>query len=156
MPRGEKATNTGVKRHRARKLAEGMMRQGAPRAAANEVAAAAMDREYSSKRSGNARKAKQSFDEEAHDSRSGQLKTKLTTKNPAVSGASKPSVAANADPGKRSVRRTGRAGAAASGRRPRAASDPATRPSAKQSTLGRRPPRPRKAAGAKRRSGREV
>src|SRR5215207_1273407 len=156
MPRGEKATNTGNKRPRARKIAESMMRRGATRAAANTTANAAMDREYSPARSGNARRAKSSFDEEAHDSRSGQRKTNLTTKEPAVSGARKPNTAAKPDSSKRRVKQSGRAGGAASGRRPRPAADPATRASSGQSTAGRRPPRPRKAAGAKRRSGREV
>jgi hypothetical protein len=157
MPRGEKAGNPGVKPHRARRIAEGMRRQGATRAAANLVAVAAMDREYAPKRSGNARKAKHSFDEEAHDSRSGQRKTNLATKNPARAGARKVSVATKGEASKRSVKATGRTGAASTGRRARAAGDPSTRgASARQSTIGRRPPRPRKAAGARRRSGREV
>jgi len=67
MPRGEKAGNSSIKPHRARKIAEGMMRRGATRAAASQIATGLMDREYSSKRSGNPRKAKRSFDEEAHD-----------------------------------------------------------------------------------------
>ena len=146
-----------VKPHRARRIAEGMRRRGATRAAANLTAVAAMDREYSPKRSGNARKAKHSFDEEAHDSRSGQRKTNLTTKEPRRAGARKVSVATKGEASKRSVKATGRTGAASTGRRARAAGDPSTRgASARQSTIGRRPPRPRKAAGARRRSGREV
>ena len=103
MPRGEKSTNTGNKRPRARKIAESMRRRGATRAAANQTANAMMDREYSPKRSGNARKAKHSFDVEAHDSRTGQRKTNLTTKDPAASGARKPSSAARAGSGKRAA-----------------------------------------------------
>jgi hypothetical protein len=157
MPRGEKAGNTGNKPHRARKIAEGMRRSGATRAAANLTANAAMDREYAPKRSGNPRRAKHSFDEEAHDSRSGQRKTNLRTKDPAVSGARKLSSANKPRSGKRGVKDTGRTDGAATGRKPRAAGDPATRKaSGKQSTVGKRPPRPRKAAGARRRSGREV
>jgi hypothetical protein len=156
MPRGEKATNTGNKRPRARKIAESMMRRGATRASANTIANAAMDREYSRVRTGNARKARSSFDEEAHDSRSGQRKTNLTTKAPAVSGAGKPGTARRPDSSKRTVKQSGRAGGTASGRRPRPSADPATGASARQSTAARRPPRPRKAAGAKRRSGREI
>jgi hypothetical protein len=115
-----------------------------------------MDREYAPKRAGNARKAKPAFDEEAHDSRSGQRKTNLTTKNPAVSGARKPSSANKPGSTKRGVKATGRPGGAGAGRKPRAAADPATRRArSTQSTAGTRPPRPRKAAGAKRRSGRE-
>jgi hypothetical protein len=133
MPRGEKATNPAVKPHRARKIAESMRRRGATRAAANEIATAAMDREYSRKRTGNARKAKQSFDEEAHDSRSGQRKTNLTTKRgAAVSGASKPGIAKKPPSSKRDTKRTGRGGAAVSARKPRS------------SAAGKRPPRPRK------------
>jgi hypothetical protein len=121
MPRGEKATNPGVKPHRARKIAQGMRRRGATRAAANTIAHAAMDREYAPKDSGNARKAKHSFDEEAHDSRSGQRKTNLTTKNAAVSGARKLSKANKPGSSKRSVKKTGGGGRAAAARRPRAA-----------------------------------
>ena len=131
MPRGEKATNTGNKRPRARKIAESMRRRGATRAAANLVANAAMDREYSSKRTGNARKAKRAVDEEAHDSRSGQRKTNLTTKNPAVSGARKPSSAARAGTSKRLARAPGRTGKPTGGRKPRSA------------VTGTRAPRPR-------------
>jgi hypothetical protein len=146
MPRGEKATNAGVKPHRARKIAQNMMRQGATRAAANKIAVAAMDREYSSKRSGNPRKAKQSFDEEAHDSRSGQRKTNLTTKNPSVSGARKPGAARKPDSNKRDTKATGFGGKAATGRRPRAAGSASTRhASSRQSTTGKRPPKPRAA-----------
>lgn len=151
MPRGEKSGNPAVKPHRARRIAEGMMRRGATRAAANETAAAAMDREYAPKRAGDPRKAKQAFDEDARDSRSGQRKTNLTTrKRRAVSGASKPAAAKKPAANKRNVKATARAGGAVSGRRPRAASDPATRNAgARQSTTGKRPPKPRTAAGAK-------
>ena len=154
MPRGEKATNPAVKPHRARKIAESMRRRGATRAAANLTANAAMDREYSSKRTGNARKAKRAFDEEAHDSRSGQRKTNLTTKRgAAVSGASKPGIAKKPPSSKRDTKRTGRGGAAASGRRPRAAGSATTRSaSARQSTAGKRPPRPRKAGVSRQRA----
>jgi hypothetical protein len=154
MPRGEKATNPAVKPHRARKIAQSMIRRGATRAAANRIANAAMDREYSSKRTGNPRKAKQSFDEEAHDSRTGQRKTNLTTKRgAAVSGASKPGIAKKPPSSKRDTKATGRGGAAASGRRPRASADPATRHAgARQSTVGRRPPKPRKAGVSRQRA----
>jgi hypothetical protein len=146
MPRGEKAGNTGVKPHRARKIAQSMRRQGATRAAANQIATTAMDREYAPKKSGNPRKAKKAFDEEAHDSRSGQRKTNLTTKKgAAVSGASKPSRARKAPTTKGGVRQTGRSGKSAPARRPRAAKKPATRASARQSAVGTRPPQPRKA-----------
>ena len=67
MPRGDKSGNTGVKPQRARKLAESLRRRGATRAAANKVATAAMDREYSRKKTGNARKASRSTDVDAHD-----------------------------------------------------------------------------------------
>jgi hypothetical protein len=150
MPRGDKATNPAVKPHRTRKIAERMMRRGATRAAANGIANAAMDREYSSNRTGNARKAKKAFDEEAHDSRSGQRKTNLTTRRgAAVSGASKPRIAKKPPSNKRDTKRTGRGGAAVSGRRPRASADSATRHAgSRQSTVGKRPPRPRKAGVA--------
>ena len=142
MPRGEKAGNTGVKPHRARKIAESLRRRGATRKAANEIATAAMNREYSPKRSGNPRKAKHSFDEEAHDSRTGQRKTNLTTKRAAVSGARKPSRAANAAATKRNTKLSD----AAAGRRPRASAGPGTRKaSSRQSTVGKRPTGPRKA-----------
>jgi len=157
MPRGEKAGNPSIKRHRARKIAPGMRKQGATRAAANLAAVAAMDREYAPRSSGNARKAKHAVDEEARDSRTGQRKTNLTTKDRLRSGARKVSVANRGAAAGRSVKATGRTGAAATGRRARASGDAATRgASARQSTTGRRPPRPRKAAGARRRSGREV
>jgi hypothetical protein len=73
MPRGEKSGNPKVKHHRATRIAEGMMRQGATRAEANRIATAAMDREYA--RDGVAR------DSEAHDPRTGQRNTNLTTAN---------------------------------------------------------------------------
>ena len=147
MPRGDKSGNSGVKPHRAGRIAEGMRRQGTTRAAANQTANAAMDREYAPRKSGNAGRAKVAFDEEAHDSRSGQRKTNLTTKE----GSSKPSTARKPSSTKRDVKATGRSGKAAPARKPRTASDPATRqPSAKQSTVGTRPPRPRAPAGTKR------
>ena len=94
------------------------------------------------------RRKKKPAKQEAHDSRSGQKKTNLTTKEPAVSGARKPSSAREPASTKRKVRRTGRVGAASAGRKPRAAADAATRrTSSKQSTVGRRPPRPRAAQG---------
>jgi hypothetical protein len=143
MPRGDKSGNRKVKPHRARKIAESLRRAGATRAAANVIATGAMDREYSLKKTGNPRKAKKSYDEEAHDSRSGQRKTNLTTKRgPAVSGASKPSTARKPANAKRTT------GAAASARKPRASADPGTlKAGAKQSTIGKRPPRPVSAAG---------
>jgi hypothetical protein len=147
MPRGDKSGNPKVKPHRARKIAESLRRSGATRAAANTIATAAMDREYSKKKTGNPLKAKQSYDEEAHDSRSGQKKTNLTTKRgAAVSGASKPSTARKPALAKRAGIGSG---AAAPARRPRASADPGTLAAgAKQSTTGRRPPRPVGAAGA--------
>jgi hypothetical protein len=146
MPRGDKSGNRKVKPHRARKIAESLKRGGATRAAANTIATGAMDREYSLKKTGNPRKAKKSYDEEGHDSRSGQRKTQLTTKRgAAVSGASKPGKARKATSTKRGGTTTGAATAA---RKPRAAADPATRKAgAKQSTIGKRPPRPVSAAG---------
>jgi hypothetical protein len=152
MPRGDKSGNSGVKPHRARRVAESLRKRGATRAAANQIATAAMDREYSSKRTGNARKSKQAYDEEAHDSRSGQRKTNLTTKRgAAVSGASKPSAARRPSTSKPKGKTTlgaGRGGA----RRPRAAGDPGTHASAPQSAVGRRPPKPRKPTGTRRAS----
>lgn len=152
MPRGEKAGNADVKPHRARRIAEGMMRRGATRAVGNRMANAAMDREYASKQSGNPRRAKSSFDEEAHDSRTGQSKTNLTTKRGIAESAGKPSTARHPGPRKRDVKATGREGKAATQRRPRAGSSPATHGAgARQSATGRRPPRPRK-AGVKQRA----
>jgi hypothetical protein len=113
MPRGEKSGNPKVKHHRATRIAEGMMRQGATRAEANRIATAAMDREYA--RDGVAR------DSDAHDSRTGQRKTNLTTKKgAAVSGASKPSAAKKPSRTKRHTKETSRAGKATSARKPRA------------------------------------
>jgi hypothetical protein len=146
MPRGEKATNPAVKPHRARKIAESLRRSGATRAAANTQANAMMDREYSRKKTGNPRKAKKRYDEEAHDSRSGQKKTNLTTKRgAAASGASKPSKARKAQTTKRGKTTVG---AATGSRRPRASAAATSRKAgASQSATGKRPPRPTTAAG---------
>jgi hypothetical protein len=147
MPRGEKSGNRKVKPHRARRLAEGMKREGATRAEANRIATAAMDREYATRKADNSRK-KAKDDEQAHDARTGQRKTQLTTRRgPAVSGARKPSAAKQAGSGKRGVKATGRPGGATTGRKPRAASASIARqPNAKRSSIGTRPPIPRKAA----------
>ena len=106
MPAGEKSGNPRTKHHRATRIAAAMRRRGATRAQANKMATAAMDREYASSK-GKRRAA--AVDMDAHDSRSGQRKTNLTTKRgAAVSGASKPSAARKATSGKRGVRATGR------------------------------------------------
>ena len=55
-----------------------MMEQGAPRAEANRIATAAMDRGYAGV-GRNSDSNKVAVDEDAHDSRSGQRKTNLTT-----------------------------------------------------------------------------
>jgi hypothetical protein len=149
MADGGKSGNPRVKHHRANRIAEGMRRQGATRAAAHKTATAAMDREYAAARPGKRSAAR--VDMDAHDSRSGQRKTNLTTKRgTAVSGASKPASAGRADGGKRSVRATGKAGAAAAGRKPRAANAALLGTAgAKRAGPGTRPPKPRTAQGAK-------
>ena len=88
---------------------------------------------------------------DAHDSRSGQRKTNLTTKRGAsVSGASKPAAAGRADDGKRSVRATGKSGRATAGRKPRAANAALLGTAgARRAGPGTRPPKPRSAQGAK-------
>jgi hypothetical protein len=148
MPAGEKSGNPRMKQHRATRIAAAMRQQGATRAGANKTASAAMDREYASSK-GKRRAA--SVDMDAHDSRSGQRKTNLTTKRgAAVSGASKPSSAKRAASGKRGVRATGKTGAASAGRKPRAASAALTGTAgAKRAGTGTRPPRPRTAQGSK-------
>ena len=112
------------------------MRQGAPRAEANRIATAAMDREYARPDSDTARKT----DPDAHDSRTGQRKTNLTTKKgSAVSGANKPSAAKKASAAKRG---------AGSTHKPRASTTPAVaQPSTKKSAAATRLPPPAKAAG---------
>ena len=47
MARGDKSGNPKMKRHRAARIAARMMARGAPRAEANRIATAAMEREYS-------------------------------------------------------------------------------------------------------------
>lgn len=144
MPAGEKSGNPRVKRHRANRIAAAMRRQGATRKQANKIATAAMDREYASAK-GKRRAA--AVDMDAHDSRSGQRKTNLTTKRGAsVSGASKPSRAGRSDLGKRNVRATGTSGRAASGRKPRATNRALLEAAgARRVGTGTRPPRPRTA-----------
>lgn len=148
MPAGEKSGNPRMKNHRATRIAAAMRRQGATRGTANAMAQAAMDREYASSK-GKRRAA--SVDMDAHDSRSGQRKTNLTTRRgAAVSGASKPSSARKATSGKRGVRATGKTGAAATGRKPRAAGAALMGTAgAKRAGAGTRPPRPRTAQGSK-------
>ena len=92
-----------------------------------------------------ARKAKKKS-ANARDSKTGQRKTQLKTKRgAAVSGASKPGKARKAASKKRGGTTVGAGGAS---RKPRAAADPATqRAGAKQSAIGKRPPRPVSAAG---------
>lgn len=138
-----------MKHHRADRIAAAMRRQGATRKQANKIATAAVDREYASAK-GKRRAA--AVDMDAHDSRSGQRKTNLTTKRgAAVSGASKPSNAGHSDPGKRNARASGTSGRAASGRKPRAASAALLGAAgAKRAGAGTRPPRPRTAQGARR------
>src|SRR5688572_17324414 len=103
MARAEKAGNPKVKPHRAGRIAERMMREGATRAAANRTANAAMDREYG----GRGARAKD-VDGAARDSRTGRPKTGLSPKNPAKSGARKLSSAARASSSsKNQVKKTG-------------------------------------------------
>src|SRR5688500_18629612 len=133
MARAEKAGNPKVKAHRAGRIAERMMREGATRAAANRTAGAAMDREYGV-RGG----PRQDGAGGARDSRTGRPKTGWTTKNPAESGARKPSAAARAtSSSKNQVKKTGGGGKAAAGRKPRPASGKAA--------AATRPPIPRTA-----------
>src|SRR2546423_3202977 len=107
MARGEKSGNPEMKRHRAARIADRMMQDGATRMDANRIATAAMDREYAGDR-GNLRGA--SVDVDRHDSGSGQRKTNLTTKRGAsVSGASKPNAAKTIGTQKAGLRRRGAA-----------------------------------------------
>jgi hypothetical protein len=149
MPAGEKSGNPRVKHHRAERIAAGMRGQGVPRKQANTMAHAAMDREYASSK-GKRRAA--AVDMDAHDSRTGQRKTNLTTKRGvAVSGASKPSSAKRTTSGKRNVRATGTTAGTASGRKPRAANAALLGSAgAKRAGAGTRPPKPRTGQGAKR------
>ena len=91
-------------------------------------------------------KRKRARKQKAHDSRTGLKKTNLTTKRgAAVSGASKPGTARKAQSTKRGGTTTG---ASTKSRKPRAsAAATASKAGAKQSTIGRRPPRPVSAAG---------
>ena len=128
MPRGEKSGNPRMKHHRAARIAEQIRRQGAPRGEAYRIATAAMAKEYD--RVGPRDRKKMAVNEGAHDSRTGQRKTNLTTQHPAVSGARKPSVAQHASSSRRTARRTGGGGKASAGRKPRTSSHPAMHPRA--------------------------
>src|SRR5437868_2121188 len=91
MPRGEKSGNARMKPHRARRIADRMIEAGATRKDANRIAHDAMDREYARSKPRGARKRATAT---AHDSRSGESKTRLTTRRgAAISGAAKPSAA---------------------------------------------------------------
>src|SRR5687767_1014432 len=110
MAQGDKSGNPAMKRHRAARIADKMMQDGVPRAEANRIATAAMDREYAGDR-GELRDVSVGVDE--HDSRSGQRKTNLTTKRgAAVSGASKPSAARTIGTTKARTKETARGGKA--------------------------------------------
>jgi hypothetical protein len=146
MPRGEKSGNPRMKRHRARRIAERMRRQGVPRGDAYRTATAAMEREYD--RVGPRDPEKMAVNEDAHDSLTGQRKTNLTTKRgPAVSGAGKPGVAQRSSSSKRSTKDMGGGGKASAGRKPRTSGDPATQPKARKSAAATRKPPPWRAAG---------
>jgi hypothetical protein len=145
MPRGEKSGNPRMKRHRAAGIAERMRRQGAPRAESYRIANARMEREYA--RVGARDPEKMAVNEDTHDSRSGQRKTNLTTKRPAISGARQPSIAQHPASSKRSAKETGGGGKASAGRKPRVSSDPATHASARKSATAIRKPPPWRAAG---------
>lgn len=145
MPRGDKSGNPKMKRHRAARIAARMMEQGAPRAEANRIATAAMDREYAGV-GRNSDSIKVAVDEEAHDSRSGQRKTNLTTKQPSVSGARKPNAAQRPATTKRSSGKTGQ-GKAAVARKPRVAATPGARADSHHSAAATRQSLPRKSAG---------
>lgn len=145
MPRGEKSGNPRMKHHRAARIAEQIRRQGAPRGEAYRIATAAMAKEYD--RVGPRDRKKMAVNEGAHDSRTGQRKTNLTTQHPAVSGARKPSVAQHASSSRRTARRTGGGGKASAGRKPRTSSHPAMHPRARKSAGATRKPPPWRAAG---------
>ena len=145
MPRGDKSGNPRMKRHRAARIAARMMEQGAPRAEANRIATAAMEREYAGVgRDPDSNKV--AVDEEAHDSRSGQRKRNLTTKQPWVSGARKPNVAQRPATTKRRTGKTGQ-GKAAIARKPRVAATPGASADGRHSAAATRQSVPRKAAG---------
>ena len=145
MPRGDKSGNPKMKRHRAARIAARMMEQGAPRAEANRIATAATDREYAGVgRSPDSNEA--TVDEEAHDPRSGQRKTKLATQQPSVSGARKPNVAQRPATTKRSSGKTGQ-GTAAVARKPRVATTPGASANGRNSAAATRQSVPRKSAG---------
>jgi hypothetical protein len=145
MPRGEKSGNPRMKRHRATHIAEQMRRRGAPRGEAYRVATAMMERDYD--RVGPYDPRKMAVNEDARDSRTGQRKTNLSTKQPAVSGARQPSVAQHDSSSKRSSKKTGGGGKASAARKPRTSSDPAMLPNTRKSAAGNRKPPPWKAAG---------
>ena len=146
MPRGEKSGNPKMKRHRAARIAGHMRARGVPRAEANRIATAAMDREYAGVGRGPEFR-KSAVDEEARDSRSGQRKTNLTTKNPSVSGVRDVASARRPGASKRMTGKTGQAGSAVGGRKPRVASTPGTRASSRKAAAATRQTIPRKAAG---------
>jgi hypothetical protein len=117
MPPGEKSGNPRVKSHRAAGIARRMMREGVPRASANRIATGAMEREYARRASSRAERAR--TDENEHDSRSGERKTNLSVKHPAVSGARKPGTAQRASTSKRRQKATGGGDKATAARKPR-------------------------------------
>src|SRR4029434_8325234 len=131
MPRGEKSGNPRMKRHRATRIAEQMRRRGVPRGEAYRVATAMMEREYA--RVGPRDPRKMAVNEDVRDSRTGQRKTNLSTKQPAVSGARQPRVAQHGSSSKRSSKKTGGGGKASAARKPRTSSDPAMLPNAGKS-----------------------
>jgi hypothetical protein len=138
MPRGEKSGNPRMKRHRASRIAASMMRSGAPRAEANRIATAAMEREYA--QTTGTRAEEVATDPAAHDSRTGARKTRLRTKR----AGGKPHVARRARPAKHGARRPRAAGA-----RPAAG----MRTPIPRKGAGYRPPRGRSAANRSRQSG---
>jgi hypothetical protein len=142
MPRGEKSGNPRMKRHRASRIAADMMRQGVPRATANRMAAAAMEREYARTAGSSAEEI--STDEGAHDPRTGSRKTRLRVRRPAEAGAARPHAARRGRAAKHGARKP-RAGGARSAAARRA---PVPRKAA-----GYRPPRGRSAANRSRQSG---
>ena len=99
MPPGEKSGHRKVKPHRAARIADSMRREGVPKGAANSSANAAMQREYD--RTGKRNPRKTAVDQDEHDSRTGQRKTNLTTKD----GANKPSSARRPGRAKQGVKR---------------------------------------------------
>lgn len=146
MPRGDKSGNPKMKRHRAARIAARLREQGAPRAEANRIATGAMEREYAGVgRAPDARKA--AVDEAAHDSRTGQSKTHLTTKAPAVSGARDVSAAGRLGTSKRTTGKTGQSGRPVGGRKPRATTRARTDAEGGGTAAASRQPVPRKSAG---------